>query len=496
MQYLLSLTIWVPILVGMVVSLLRQQDKLARGLAVLGAFISLFLSILVFIYFSPFVSGLQFEENLPWISSLNINYHLGIDGISLLFLVLNNFITFGVIVLGLKVIKHKVALYNGLFLIMTGLVSGAFCAMDAILFYIFFEAMLIPVYLIIGVWGGENRAYAAIKFFLYTFLGSLMMLVALIYLYYVSGKSFDIFTYYRTPLPMLPQIFLFIAFSLAFAIKLPMFPLHTWLPDAYVEAPTGGTIVLAAVAVKLGGYGFLRFVLPILPNASRVLASTMVILSLIAIVYFSLIAIVQKDMKRMLAYSSVSHMGFVTLGCFLFVGTISNPWGLDGAIVQMISHGFVIAGMFVCIGILYERLNTYNILDYGGIVNKMPVLAVFFMLFAMANVGLPGTSGFVGEFMVIMGAVQTNFIYGFFAATVLVLGAAYTLWLYKRAIFGEVKSKSVTEVKDINTQEFLVLSLLGVLVVVVGVYPELLVGKIQVGVRDLIMHVANSKLVF
>lgn len=493
MHCILSLIIWTPIVIGLLVAGLERYSQFARCLAILGAFFSLALSVCLFARFDATYSGLQFVQHLPWISSLNINYYLAVDGISLPFILLNNFITLLVIILGLKVIKNRPALYNGMFLVMTGAISGAFCSMDAILFYIFFEAMLIPLYLIIGVWGGANRVYAAIKFFLYTFFGSLLMLVAFIYLYFVSGKSFEIMAYYHTGLGMLAQIFLFIGLFLAFAIKVPMFPLHTWLPDTYTEAPVGGTIALSAVTVKLGGYGFLRFVLPILPDASHFFAGTIIILSLIGIVYFSLIAIIQKDMKRMMAYSSVAHMGFVTLASFLFVGTVLSPWAVEGALMQMLSHGFVAAGMFVCVGILYHRLNSNTISDFGGVVNKMPIFAAFTMLFAMANIGLPGTSGFVGEFLVIMAAIQVKFIYGFIAATTLILSAAYTLWLYKKAIFGDVVSSAVANLKDVDLAEFIVLALLALLVLLIGVYPDLLAHKMQVGIRDLVINVANNK---
>ena len=493
MHLLLSLTIWIPIIAGIVVLFASKNDGLARYISLFGITAALVFSIIVYQQFDANVSGLQFEENLPWIASLNINYHLGVDGISVPFLFLNNFITFTIIIASWTGIKKKVALYNSMFLIMTGLISGLFCAIDAILFYVFFEAMLIPMYLIIGVWGYENRVYAAIKFFLYTLLGSLLMLVALIYLYSVSGNTFEIFAYYKTPLTMFAQILLFIAFFFGFAVKVPMWPVHTWLPDAHPEAPTGGSMFLAAITLKVGGYGFLRFTLPIVPDASRYLSGFMITLSLIAIVYISLVALVQKDMKKLIAYSSIAHMGFVTLGCFLFMGSMLNTWAIQGAIVQMISHGFVSAALFMVIGVMYERVHSRNIADYGGVVTKMPIFAAFFMLFAMANVGLPGTSGFVGEFMVIMGAVQTRFIYGFIAALTLVLGAAYTLWMYKRVIFGEINNKHVASMTDVNIREFVVLGLLAVVVIVTGVYPEIFVAKMQVGVRDLIAVVANTK---
>ncbi|MCX8514030.1 MAG: NADH-quinone oxidoreductase subunit M [Burkholderiales bacterium] len=494
MQHLISLTVWVPILFGVLVLLVGKNECLARYMALLGALLGLFFSGVIFIKFNGAASGLQFVEDYTWISNLNINYHLGVDGIAMPFLLLNNFITVLVIIAGWRVITYKVALYNSMFLIMTGLMSGVFGAVDAILFYVFFEAMLIPMYLIIGVWGSTNRVYAAIKFFLYTLLGSLLMLIALIYLYKQSNHSFNIFNYYHTPLTMAAQIFIFIAFFFSFAVKVPMWPVHTWLPDAHPEAPTGGSIVLAAITLKIGGYGFLRFVLPIVPDASRYLAPVMITLSLIAIVYIGFVAIMQRDMKKLVAYSSISHMGFVTLGSFLFIGPILNTWGLQGAIVQMISHGFIAAAMFMCIGVMYDRVHSRNIADYGGVVNKMPIFAAFFMLFAMANSGLPGTSGFVGEFMVIMAAVQTNFIYALIAALAMILGAAFSLWMYKRVIFGEVTNSHVEQMQDVNCLEFIVLLALAIAVIGMGVYPEIFVAKMQTGVRDLVLQVANSKL--
>lgn len=494
MHYLLSLTVWTPIIAGVIVLFAGKNDSLARLLSLIGALIATIFSLIVFIKFDANISGLQFVENIPWISSLNINYALGVDGISMPFVFLNNFITLLVIIAGFKVIKFKIALYNSMFLLMTGFISGAFCATDAILFYVFFEAMLIPMYLIIGVWGSSNRVYAAIKFFLYTLLGSLLMLIALIYLYNVSGKTFNIFAYYHTQLAMIPQILLFIAFFFSFAVKVPMWPVHTWLPDAHPEAPTGGSMVLAAITLKIGGYGFFRFILPIVPDASRALSGLMITLSLIAIVYIGLVAIVQKDMKKLVAYSSISHMGFVTLGCFMFVGNSLNTWAMQGAVVQMISHGFVSAAMFMCIGVMYDRVHSRNVADYGGVASKMPIFATFYMLFAMANSGLPGTSGFVGEFMVILGAVQVNLIYAFLAGLTLILGAGYTLWMYKRTIFGEVNNKHVDEMTDVNRHEFIVLLLLAISVIVMGVYPELFVAKMQLGVKDVIALAMQSKL--
>lgn len=494
MNYLLSFTIWSPIVFGLITLVLfSKNDCLARYFSLFGAIVSFAFSAILFHYFSAHQSGMQFEEFASWIPTFNINYHLGVDGISMPFVLLNNLVTVLVILAGFKVIKHQVALYNAMFLMMTGFISGSFCALDAMLFYVFFEAMLIPMYLIIGVWGSTNRVYAAVKFFLYTLIGSLLMLVALIYLFMHNG-SFEILSYYKLPLTMSVQIFLFIAFFMSFAVKVPMFPVHTWLPDAHPEAPTGGSMVLAAITLKIGGYGFLRFILPIVPDASRELAPLMVTLSLIAVVYIGLVALVQKDMKKLVAYSSISHMGFVTLGCFLFANGALNVWGVEGAITQMISHGFVSAAMFFCIGVMYDRVHSRQISDYGGVVNKMPIFAAFFMLFAMANAGLPGTSGFAGEFMVIMGAVQTHFVAAILAGLTLIIGAGYTLWMYKRVVFGDVTSSHVAEMDDVSAREFIILALLAVAVIVMGVYPQLFVAKMHVSVQHLIDQVAISKL--
>ncbi|MBM2882873.1 MULTISPECIES: NADH-quinone oxidoreductase subunit M [Chromobacterium] len=494
---LLSLVIWTPILAGLVVLATGgdQRAPLARWLALAGALAGFLLSVPLFTEFNNLNGGMQFEELKPWIAALNINYHLGVDGISMLFVVLNSFTTLLVVIAGWEVIQKRVAQYMAAFLIMSGLINGAFAALDAILFYVFFEGMLIPMYLIIGVWGGPRRVYASIKFFLYTLLGSLLMLVALIYLYFQAGKSFDILAFHAiAKIPLTVQILLFVAFFLSFAVKVPMWPVHTWLPDAHVEAPTGGSMVLAAITLKIGAYGFLRFALPILPDASREVAPIIIGLSLVAVVYIGLVALVQSDMKKLVAYSSISHMGFVTLGMFLFAGNEMNQWAVEGALVQMVSHGFVSAAMFFCIGVMYDRVHSRNIADYGGVANKMPIFAAFMMLFAMANSGLPATSGFVGEFMVIMGSVQVNFWYAALAATTLIFGAAYTLWMYKRVIFGDVGNSHVAELSDVNKREFLVLAILAVMVLGMGLYPEAFVSKMHLAVNDLITHVAQSKL--
>jgi NADH-quinone oxidoreductase subunit M len=493
-MYLLSLIIWLPIIAGLLVLLLAKHDFLVKIVALIATIVTTIVSMLLFFKFDANHIGMQFIENCSWIPSLNINYTLGVDGISMPFILLNNFITLLVVIISLKTIKYKYALYNSMFLIMTGLISGAFSAIDAILFYVFFEAMLIPMYLIIGIWGSSNRVYAAIKFFLYTLMGSLLMLVALLYLYFNSDKTFDIFAYYHIPLTMTAQILIFVAFFFSFAVKVPMWPVHTWLPDAHPEAPTGGSMVLAAITLKIGGYGFLRFALPIVPDAVRILAPYMVVLSLIAIVYIGLVAIVQKDMKKLVAYSSISHMGFVTLGTFMLTSHGFNTLAMEGAILQMISHGFISAAMFMCIGVMYDRIHSRNIIDYGGVATKMPIFATFFMLFAMANSGLPGTSGFVGEFMVIMGAIQVNFVYAILASTTLILGAGYTLWMYKRTIFGSVINSDINDMKDVNLAEFIVMSLLALGVLVMGIYPELFVAKLHTSVNLLLDQSLHSKI--
>ena len=433
-------------------------------------------------------AGFQFQEKLLWIERFSIHYHLGVDGISLLFILLNSFVTILVVIAGWSVIDSRVGQYYGAFLVMSGLLNGVFAAMDALLFYVFFEGTLIPMFIIIGVWGGPNRVYAAVKFFLYTLLGSLLTLVALIYLYAQSG-TFEILAWHDLPLSMREQTLIFIAFLVAFAVKVPMWPVHTWLPDAHVEAPTGGSVVLAAVMLKLGAYGFLRFSLPIAPDASHELSWFMIALSLIAVIYIGLVAIVQTDMKKLVAYSSIAHMGYVTLGFFIF-----NQLGAQGAIVQMISHGFISGAMFLCIGVLYDRMHSRNIADYGGVVNTMPRFAALFMLFSMANSGLPATSGFVGEFMVILGAVQYNFWIGFAAAVTLILGAAYSLWMYKRVIFGDVANEHVAALKDLDRREFWMLMAMAALVLYMGLYPKPFTDVTDASVQSLLEHVSQTKI--
>ena len=488
---LLSLAIWVPILGGLLV-LATGSDRnapLARMLAFAVAVAGFVVTIPLYTGFDTTTSAMQFVELTSWVPRFNINYHLGVDGLSVLFVILNAFITILVVMAGWQVIQDKVAQYMAAFLIMSGLMNGIFSALDGILFYVFFEASLIPLYLIIGIWGGANRVYAAIKFFLYTLLGSLLMLLALLYLFMQSGGSFSILDWHQLPLPIEPQILIFLAFLIAFGVKVPMWPVHTWLPDAHVEAPTGGSVVLAAIGLKLGAYGFLRFSLPIVPDAAHELAPLVITLSLIAVVYIGFVALVQADMKKLVAYSSISHMGFVTLGFFMF-----NSLGLEGALVQMISHGFVSGAMFLCIGVLYDRMHSRQIADYGGVVHTMPKFAAFFMLFAMANSGLPATSGFVGEFMVVLGAVKYNFWIGFIAATTLILGAAYSLWMYKRVVFGKVANKHVAELEDINGREFAFLAILAACVLAMGLYPFPFTEVMHASVNELLRHVAVSKL--
>ena len=495
---LLSLAIWLPILAGVLVLATGSDDKapLARILALIGAMASFAVTLPLFTHFNRADAGFQFTEMHTWIPAFNLNYALGVDGISVLFIILNAFITLMVVLAGWEVIQKRPAQYMAAFLIMSGLINGAFAAQDAILFYTFFEGMLIPLYLIIGMWGGQRRMYAAMKLFLYTLLGSLLMLVALIYLSNQANGSFAIADLQAIKhIPLGVQQLLFIAFFLSFAVKVPMFPVHTWLPDAHVEAPTGGSMVLAAITLKVGAYGFLRFILPILPDAARYFAPVVIALSLIAVVYIGLVALVQTDMKKLVAYSSISHMGFVTLGFFLFMQNGQpESWAFKGAIMQMISHGFVSAAMFMCIGVMYDRLHTRNIADYGGVVNVMPKFAAFMMLFGMANAGLPATSGFVGEFMVIMGATHYSLWIGAIAATTLIWGASYTLWMYKRVIFGDIRHPAVKEMKDINAREFAILAILAVAVLGMGLLPEPFIAVIHQAADNLMAQIAHSKI--
>ncbi len=492
----LSLSIWLPIAFG-VLLLACGNDRypnITRGIALIGAILSFAVTLLLLPDFNPSTSAMQFVEKWSWITRFNTHYHLGVDGISIWLVILTALMTVVVVIAGWEVIEEKVAQYMAAFLILSGIMIGVFSALDGLLFYIFFEATLIPMYIIIGVYGGPNRVYAAFKFFLYTLLGSLLTLIAIIYLYFQAGGSWDILTWHDLPLPFEVQIVVFLAFFMAFAVKVPMWPVHTWLPDAHVEAPTGGSVVLAAIMLKLGAYGFLRFSLPIAPDASHYLSGWMIALSLTAVLYIGLVALVQKDMKKLVAYSSIAHMGFVTLGFFMMVDRQPVQIAVEGALVQMISHGFVSGAMFACIGVLYDRMHSRNISDYGGVVNTMPKFAAFFLLFAMANAGLPATSGFVGEFMVILGAVKFNFWIGLLAATTLIFGAAYSLWMYKRVVFGDIANDHVRQLQDINRREFFMLALLAAMVLWIGVYPKPLTDVMHVSVRDLLAHVAVSKL--
>jgi NADH-quinone oxidoreductase subunit M len=488
---LLSLAIWTPIVFGVILLALGrdEQVKAVRALALMGALVSLLVTVPLYLQFQYDTSAMQFVEKAAWIPHFNVNYHLGLDGISFWFVLLTAFMTVIVVIAGWEVIEERVNQYMGAFLILSGLMIGVFSALDAMLFFVFFEATLIPMYLIIGIWGGPNKIYAAFKFFLYTLLGSLLMLVALVYLYNKSGGSFDLSTWHKLPLGMTAQTLLFFAFFAAFAVKVPMWPVHTWLPDVHVEAPTGGSAILAAIMLKLGAYGFLRFSMPIAPDASREWAWLMIALSLIAVIYVGLVAMVQQDMKKLVAYSSVAHMGFVTLGFFIF-----NELGVAGGLVQMIAHGFVSGAMFLCIGVLYDRVHSRQIASYGGVINTMPKFTAFALLFAMANCGLPGTAGFVGEWMVILGAVQYDFWIGLAAATALIFGAAYTLWMFKRVYLGEVANDDVRGLSDINAREFFMLGLLAIAVLYMGLYPKPFTDVMSASVTELLRHVALSKL--
>jgi len=489
-SHYLSLSIWLPILFGLLVLAVGRDSNrgFVRVLSLVGAVVSLLPTIPLIMYFDNAAHGMQFAEVAPWIERFNIFYRLGVDGLSMWFIPLTAFITIIVVAAAWEVIEERVAQYMGSFLLLSGLMIGVFAALDGVLFYFFFEATLIPMFIIIGVFGGPNRVYAAFKFFLYTFFGSLLTLIALIYLYNVSG-TFEIQKWHTQALGMKEQILIFIAFFMAFAVKVPMWPVHTWLPDAHVEAPTGGSVVLAAIMLKLGAYGFLRFSLPIAPDASHYLAPVVIVLSLIAVIYIGLVAMVQKDMKKLVAYSSIAHMGFVTLGFFIF-----NEMGVQGGIMQAISHGFVSGAMFLCIGVLYDRMHSREIADYGGVVNTMPKFAAFAVLFSMANAGLPATSGFIGEFMVILAAVQFNFWTGLAAGTALILGAAYSLWMVKRVVFGPIGNKHVAELVDLNKREFAILAVLAIATLYMGLYPAPIADTLQTSVADLLQHVSVSKL--
>ncbi|HAB48245.1 MAG: NADH-quinone oxidoreductase subunit M [Betaproteobacteria bacterium] len=487
---LLTAAIWIPIAFGLVL-LAFGNDRSAgvvRGIALIGALIGFLVTLPVIMQFDASTADMQFVEKRIWIDLLDAYYHLGVDGLSVWFIVLTAFITVIVVIAGWEVIQENVAAYMASFLMLSGLMIGVFTALDGLLFYVFFEATLIPMYVIIGVWGGPRRVYAAFKFFLYTLAGSLLTLVALIYLY-LSAGSFQITDWHALPLTMQEQVLIFLALFAAFAVKVPMWPVHTWLPDAHVEAPTGGSVVLAAIMLKLGAYGFLRFSLPIAPDASHELGWLVIGLSLTAVVYIGLVALVQSDMKKLVAYSSIAHMGFVTLGFFMF-----NQLGMQGAIIQMISHGFISGAMFLCIGVLYDRMHSREIAAYGGVVNTMPKFAAFFLFFSMANAGLPATSGFVGEFMVLLGAVSFNPWTAFAAAATLILGAAYSLWMYKRVVFGPVANDEVAQLNDINAREFVMLALLALLTLWMGIQPKPFTDVTEASVSALLEHVSVSKI--
>ncbi|MCO6413356.1 MAG: NADH-quinone oxidoreductase subunit M [Thiogranum sp.] len=498
---ILSFVIWLPIVGGLLVLADSQRENSnPRPLALAFAMVTFLVSLLLYSGFDTTTAEMQFQEKGSWISAFNVYYHLGVDGISVPLIILTTFTTVLVVLAGWEVIKNKPAQYLAAFLIMEGLMNGVFAALDAVLFYVFWEGMLIPMFLIIGIWGGPQRVYATIKFFLYTFLGSVFMLVALIYMYTQSG-SFAILDFHVLKLGLTEQILIFLAFLLAFAVKVPMWPVHTWLPDAHVEAPTGGSVVLAAIMLKIGGYGFLRFSLPITPDASSHLDWLIILMSLVAVVYIGFVALVQQDMKKLIAYSSIAHMGFVTLGFFLVFTLMENngstagaQMGIEGGMVQMVSHGFISAALFLCVGVLYDRMHSRQIADYGGVVNTMPVFGGLMVFFAMANSGLPGTSGFVGEFLVVLASFKANVWFAFLAATTLILGAAYSLWLVKRVVFGDIGNHNVAKLQDINNRELVILGSLAFVVLLFGIWPAPLVEVMQASIENLVAHVAISKL--
>jgi len=503
LNYLLSILIWLPILGGAALLVIgdggdirSNRSALVRRTALIISTLTFVFSIALYAAFDNDKTGMQFVERTPWIESLNVFYYLGVDGISTPLILLTTFITPLVVIAGWDSITKRPAQYFASFLILEGLMVGVFSALDGMLFYVLWEAMLIPMFLIIGVWGGERRVYATLKFFLYTFLGSVLMLVAFIYLYLQTG-GWDLFEFMNVPLVLGVQKIIFIAFLLAFAVKVPMWPVHTWLPDAHVEAPTGGSVILAAIMLKMGGYGFVRLSLPIVPDGSAYFSGLMIALSLIAVVYIGFVALMQTDMKKLIAYSSIAHMGFATLGMFLLwwiAAETGAGLGMTGAMIQMVSHGLISGALFLCVGVLYDRVHSRQIADYGGVANTMPVFSAFMVLFAMANAGLPGTSGFVGEFMVIIASFKANFWFAFLAASTLVLGAAYTLWMIKRVVYGEVANENVAELQDLNSREFLVLAILAVSVLLVGLWPAPLVDMMNVTIEQLILQIGQTKL--
>ena len=500
-EHLLAVLIWLPIVGGIIALGLGNRVEAAKWVSLLVSVLALAFSVPLWAGFKTGTAQMQFVERTPWIPAIHADFYIGVDGISMPLILLTTFTTVLIVIAGWTNVAKRIAQYMGAFLILEGLMIGVFCALDAALFYVFWEAMLLPMFIIIGVWGGPRRVYATIKFFLYTFIGSLLMLVALIYMYLKSG-TYELAVLQGMPLSLTEQTFIFLAFFTAFAVKVPMWPVHTWLPDAHVEAPTGGSVVLAAIMLKMGGYGFLRFSLPIAPDASKELDWLIIALSLIAVVYIGLVAIAQRDMKKLIAYSSIAHMGFVTLGAFIGFQIVAHTGrttgielGLDGAVVQMLSHGLVSGALFLCVGVMYDRVHSREIGAYGGVVNTMPIFASFMVLFAMANSGLPGTSGFVGEFLVILASFKANVWYAFLAGTTLVLGAAYTLWLVKRVIFGAIANDHVRELKDLNGREFLVLGLLAAAVLLVGLWPAPLLDVMRATTQHLAEQLLVSKIV-